>query len=85
MDPRGGQPGGALREYSTNPNTVRSRQRTARLTQYQRHLERARAMDARALIRSARLASNTEEFRLMSVEERRQHFVDIETRAMDSR
>ncbi|KAI1372531.1 hypothetical protein F4677DRAFT_463332 [Hypoxylon crocopeplum] len=58
-----GQPRKKLSEYSTNPNTIRARARKARLTEYQREVEQAKASDSKAITRAWKMVSNTNTYR----------------------
>lgn len=50
-------------DYSQNPNTVRARARTARLSEYERKRENAKANDQKAIKRVQNVESNKQSFR----------------------
>ncbi|KAI1298097.1 hypothetical protein F5Y03DRAFT_275217 [Xylaria venustula] len=75
----------APHEYSQNPNTLRVRQRNARLTPYQRALEQAKANDHKAIAAAWKERANTESFQEASPDEKDRILKSIEKAILDRR
>lgn len=73
------------REYSTNPNTVRARERKARMNQWEKTEYNAKTADNKAVLRQLEIARDTESFQMMAVEEREELVNDIAARTMERR
>ncbi|KAI1809699.1 hypothetical protein GGS20DRAFT_570760 [Poronia punctata] len=72
-------------EYSTNPNTMRVRQRNANLTPYRAAVERARSNDLKAVSAAWRNRSETESFRSADEETKKKMLAETEKEVMDRR
>ncbi|KAI0204049.1 hypothetical protein F4808DRAFT_367283 [Astrocystis sublimbata] len=75
----------APRAYSTNPNTMRVRQRNASLTPYQLAVERARGNDYKAVSTAWRERTNSESFQGSTPDVRRAILADVEKSVMERR
>ncbi|KAI0975653.1 hypothetical protein F4678DRAFT_483897 [Xylaria arbuscula] len=75
----------APHEYSQNPNTMRVRQRNARLSPYQRALEQAKANDHKAVAAAWKERANTESFQEASEDEKGIILKSIEKAVLDRR
>ncbi|KAI1419761.1 hypothetical protein F5Y12DRAFT_720359 [Xylaria sp. FL1777] len=77
--------GKAPHEYSTNANTVRVRQRTARLTPYQLSVERARSNDLKAISAAWKDRVKSENLQQFSEIKNRKIFEEVKSDVMDRR
>ncbi|KAI3317393.1 hypothetical protein HD806DRAFT_372408 [Xylariaceae sp. AK1471] len=75
----------APNQYSTNPNTIRVRQRNASLTPYRLAVERARSNDLKAVSTAWKERSNTETFQSASEVRKKKILEDVEKEVMDRR
>ncbi|KAI1744708.1 hypothetical protein F4680DRAFT_233698 [Xylaria scruposa] len=75
----------AAHEYSTNPNTIRVRERNASLSPYQLAVERAKSNDMKAVASAWKDRINTESYQASSEEARRKILEDVEKTVMDRR
>ena len=73
------------REYSTNPNTVRARERKARMNAWEKAEHNAKTADSKAVLRQLEIARDTESFQMMSEEERAELVKGIADRTMERR
>ncbi|KAI1407917.1 hypothetical protein F5Y13DRAFT_205594 [Hypoxylon sp. FL1857] len=72
-------------EYSTNKNTIRARQRKARLNPYQRETEQAKAADHKSVTRALKIHSNTDTFKMATDDERKMLLESIKQEVMEQR
>ncbi|RWA04028.1 hypothetical protein EKO27_g11075 [Xylaria grammica] len=75
----------APHEYSTNPNTLRVRQRNARLTPYRRDVERARSNDLKAVSGAWKERMKTETFQAAPASQKKKILDNLEKEVMDRR
>lgn len=73
------------REYSTNPNTIRARERKARMNAWEKAEYNAKTADNKAILRQFEIARDTESFQMMSAEEREELVKGIAERTMEKR
>ncbi|KAI0542804.1 hypothetical protein GGR58DRAFT_452051 [Xylaria digitata] len=88
--PSTGENGGIPRrkaphEYSTNPNTIRVRQRNARLTPYQREVERAKSNDLKAVSCAWKERVKTETYEAAPEHRKKKILEEVEQEVMDRR
>ncbi|KAI1778717.1 hypothetical protein F4818DRAFT_437526 [Hypoxylon cercidicola] len=72
-------------EYSTNKNTLRVRARRARLTDYQREFEQAKASDSKAVTRAWKLEADTDTFKMASAKDQKIILQKVEREVMERR
>lgn len=72
-------------EYSTNKNTVRSRVRKSRLTEYQREVEQAKASDSKAVSRAWKIRADTDTYKMATAKDKQMILEKVEREVMERR
>ncbi|KAI1127236.1 hypothetical protein F5Y10DRAFT_293039 [Nemania abortiva] len=75
----------APHEYSTNPNTIRVRERNAKLTPYRLAVERAKSNDLKAVSTAWKERVNSETFQAASEPKKQKILEEVEKEVMDRR
>ncbi|KAI0839347.1 hypothetical protein F5Y06DRAFT_303087 [Hypoxylon sp. FL0890] len=72
-------------EYSKNKNTIRARQRKARLDPYRREVEQAKAADQKSITRAWKIHAGTNTYQMASEEEKEMILENVKRDVMEQR